>query len=148
MVRAEYRPYLLLSPALVSLAFLLLAPIVFIFVYSFWLRQANGLDVPAFQFGNWQSVLGDPFYWMGLRETFDNITGYTLGYYSHATTHTSDFTRIFHPQAEWCLEPGMVFHMYVSAAGASFSETVLVTEKGAERLTRTPRRLLAGGAEP
>jgi Xaa-Pro dipeptidase len=37
----------------------------------------------------------------------------------------------------------MVFHMYVSAAGASFSETVLVTETGPERLTRTPRRLLS-----
>ncbi len=75
MVRAEYRPYLLLSPALLSLAFLLLAPIIFIFVYSFWLRQANGLDVPAFQFSNWRSVLGDSFYWMGLRETFVEIFG-------------------------------------------------------------------------
>jgi Xaa-Pro dipeptidase len=36
----------------------------------------------------------------------------------------------------------MVFHMYVSAAGASFSETVLVTPDGPEILTRTPRRLL------
>ena len=61
MVKAEHRPFLLLSPALISLALLLLAPIVFIFVYSFWLRQANGQDVPAFQFGTWQSVLGDPF---------------------------------------------------------------------------------------
>ena len=34
-----------------------------------------------------------------LREDFLNITGYTLGFYSHATTHTSDFTRIFHPKA-------------------------------------------------
>lgn len=83
----------------------------------------------------------------GLRNDFDNITGYTLGHYSHATTHTSDFTRIFHPKADWILEPGMVFHMYVSAAGVSFSETVLVTDAAAERLTRTPRTLLQGGAE-
>jgi Xaa-Pro dipeptidase len=80
----------------------------------------------------------------GLRRRFDNITGYTLGLYSHATPYTSDFTRIFHPGAEWRLEPGMVFHMYVSASGASFSETVLVTDSAAERLTQTPRRLLAG----
>ncbi|HLI11851.1 MAG TPA: Xaa-Pro peptidase family protein [Alphaproteobacteria bacterium] len=78
----------------------------------------------------------------GLRESFDNITGYTLGFYSHATPRTSDFTRIFHPRARWRIEPGMVFHMYVSAAGASFSETVLVTEMGAERLTRLPRTLI------
>ncbi|MFE1598960.1 M24 family metallopeptidase [Methylobacterium sp. ID0610] len=81
----------------------------------------------------------------GLRERFDNITGYTLGFYSHATTHTSDFTRIFHPEAAWRLEPGMVFHIYASAAGVSFSETVLVTESGPEILTRTPRTLLSAG---
>ena len=35
----------------------------------------------------------------------------------------------------------MVFHMYASAQGASFSETVLVTERGSERLTTLPREL-------
>jgi len=70
MVRAEYRPFILLSPALISLALLLVAPIIFIVVYSFWLRQANGQDIPAFQFGNWIEVLGDSFYWRGLQETF------------------------------------------------------------------------------
>jgi spermidine/putrescine transport system permease protein len=70
VVKAEYRPFLLLSPALVSLAFLLVAPIIFIFVYSFWLRAANGQDMPAFQFGNWTTVLGDTFYWRALGETF------------------------------------------------------------------------------
>ncbi|MCC7045284.1 MAG: aminopeptidase P family protein [Alphaproteobacteria bacterium] len=78
----------------------------------------------------------------GLRDSYDNITGYTLGLYSHATPRTSDFTRIFHPGATWKIEAGMVFHMYVSAAGASFSETVLVNRTGAERLTRTPRELI------
>lgn len=78
----------------------------------------------------------------GLRESYDNFTGYTLGYYG--ATHpprTSDFTRAFVPTAEWVLEPSMVFHMYTGARGMSFSETVLVTESGAERLTRLERRL-------
>ena len=35
----------------------------------------------------------------------------------------------------------MVFHMYLGASGMTFSETVLVTESGAERLTRLERRL-------
>jgi Xaa-Pro dipeptidase len=78
----------------------------------------------------------------GLRERYDNITGYTLGYYGAVLPpRTSDFTRAFHPAATWVLEPGMVFHMYTSARGLSFSETVLVTEDGAERLTRLERRL-------
>ena len=90
------------------------------------------------------AILRDGVLAHGWRDTFDNITGYTLGYYSHATPHTSDFTRTFHPGATWRLEAGMVFHMYVSAAGASFSETVLVTEARPECLTATPRTLLSG----
>lgn len=78
-----------------------------------------------------------------LREDYDNITGYTLGFYAAAGPRTSDFTRIFHPAADWRLEPDTVFHMYASAAGASFSETVLVTEDGPERLTTLPRQLIA-----
>jgi Xaa-Pro aminopeptidase len=89
------------------------------------------------------AILRDAVIAAKLRKDFLNITGYTLGFYSHATTHTSDFTRIFQPHATWRLEPGMVFHMYVSAAGASFSETVLVTQNGSERLTQTPRKLLS-----
>ncbi len=77
-----------------------------------------------------------------LRTTFDNISGYTLGLYAQAGPRTSDFTRIFHPDAQWRLEPNMVFHMYASARGASWSETVLVTDGGPERLTRLPRTLI------
>jgi Xaa-Pro aminopeptidase len=78
----------------------------------------------------------------GLRTSFDNISGYTLGLYAQAGPRTSDFTRIFHPEAQWRLEPNMVFHMYASARGASWSETVLVTDRGPERLTRLPRTLI------
>ena len=77
----------------------------------------------------------------GLRASFDNISGYTLGLYAQAGPRTSDFTRIFHPDAQWRLEPNMVFHMYASARGASWSETVLITDHGPERLTRLPRAL-------
>jgi Xaa-Pro dipeptidase len=78
----------------------------------------------------------------GLRDSYDNITGYTLGLYAAAGPRTSDFTRIFHPNADWSIEPGMVFHMYASAGGASLSETVLVTEVGPELLTALPRTVL------
>ena len=76
-----------------------------------------------------------------LRDRYENATGYTLGYYAPWSPRTSDFTRLFIPTATWALEPGMVFHMYVSALGLAFSETVLVTDAGAERLTRTERAL-------
>lgn len=83
----------------------------------------------------------------GLRDHYDNITGYTLGFYAAAGPRTSDFTRIFTPDARWRLEPGMVFHMYASAAGASLSETVLVGGDGPEVLTDLPRGILRGGEE-
>ncbi len=87
------------------------------------------------------ALLREPMLREGLRPSFDNISGYTLGYYHPAGPHTSDFTRCFHPTADWRIESGMVFHMYVSAQGVSFSETVLVTADGPERLTQTPRIL-------
>lgn len=78
----------------------------------------------------------------GLRGQYDNTTGYTVGYYGSAhSPRASDFTRIFTPAATWELQPGMVFHMYTTGNGLSFSETVLVTEDGSERLTKLGRQL-------
>ncbi|RLM20320.1 creatininase [Brenneria alni] len=81
----------------------------------------------------------------GLRQDYVSITGYSLGYYSLSTPHTSDFSRVFLPNAEWRLKPGMVFHMYIYAEGLAFSETIAVTEQGHVRLTQTPRRLFIAG---
>jgi Xaa-Pro dipeptidase len=78
-----------------------------------------------------------------LRDSYDNITGYTLGYYSQQPLRSSDFTRVFDATAPWLLEPGMVFHMYTSAKGLAFSETVHVTASGPERLTRIERKLFS-----
>ncbi|EJN08764.1 Xaa-Pro aminopeptidase [Bradyrhizobium sp. YR681] len=77
----------------------------------------------------------------GLRRDYPNITGYALGCYPLHSPRTSDFSRIFLPTADWTLEEGMVFHMYVSADGIAISETVLVTATGHECLTRSPRQV-------
>ncbi|AOO84977.1 M24 family metallopeptidase [Bosea vaviloviae] len=74
-----------------------------------------------------------------LRPSYDNITGYTLGYNSSASQRLSDLHRNFSPKASWPIERDMVFHMYASAGGLAVSETVLVTDGGGERLTQTPR---------
>jgi Xaa-Pro aminopeptidase len=78
-----------------------------------------------------------------LRNSYANITGYTLGYYSNQPLRSSDFTRTFHPDAEWRLEVGMVFHMYASAGGVSLSETIVIDPNGARRLTTAPRSLFS-----
>lgn len=90
------------------------------------------------------AVLRDAVLAAGLRETYDNVTGYTLGLYCR-TPRASDFSHVFLPTSDWPLQADMVFHMYASARGLAISDTVLVTEGGAERLTRTPRQMLGGG---
>lgn len=80
----------------------------------------------------------------GLRPAYDNVTGYTLGLYGR-TPRPSDFSRVFLPSSEWRLEEGMVFHMYVSAGGLGFSETVVLKPGGGRRLTLTSRALLSLG---
>jgi Xaa-Pro dipeptidase len=77
----------------------------------------------------------------GLRDTYDNITGYTLGVAPLVSQHTSDLYRCFTPRSDWMVEEGMVFHMYTSAAGLAMSDSVVVTRTGGERLTKTPRQI-------
>ncbi|MGG7568159.1 ABC transporter permease [Rhodovulum sp. DZ06] len=60
--RDARRPWILLSPALTAIALLLIAPLCFIVVYSFWLRTATGADMAGFHLDNWAEALTDPFY--------------------------------------------------------------------------------------
>lgn len=91
------------------------------------------------------AIVREPLIKNGLRPQYDNITGYTLGFYPASTQRISDFTHIFTPMADWVLQLGMTLHMYTSAAGLALSETVLVTETGVERLTKSERKLFATG---
>ncbi|MEI4472361.1 M24 family metallopeptidase [Frigidibacter sp. MR17.24] len=80
----------------------------------------------------------------GLRDDYTNVTAYTLGLYSR-TPRSSDFSRVFLPDQHWALEKNMVFHVYTTAEGLGFSETVVVTPDGGRRLTQTRRGLLVAG---
>jgi Xaa-Pro aminopeptidase len=92
--------------------------------------------------GEVDRILRDRILAAGLRERFDNVSGYTLGFYgTPRSPRASDFTRCFLPGSSWLLEPGMTFHMYVFAGGLSLSETVLVGEHAPERLTTHERKL-------
>lgn len=61
-LREARQPWLLLSPSLLAVILLLFVPLVFIVVYSFWLRTATGADVAGLHFDNWQEALTDSFY--------------------------------------------------------------------------------------
>lgn len=68
---AARRPWLLLSPALGFITVLVVIPMAFILVYSFYENIDLAVDRPAFQFGNWQELLTDNYYhnaiWKTLR---------------------------------------------------------------------------------
>ena len=76
------------------------------------------------------------------------IYGYSLGL--GFPPDWNDCSALIQRNVNLALEPGMVFHVStslrkVSVGGAAFSETVLVTETGAEVLTRVPRALRVAG---
>jgi spermidine/putrescine transport system permease protein len=60
--REARQPWILLTPALGAITLLLVIPLLFIVVYSFWLRSAVGPDIVGFHLDNWQRTLTDPFY--------------------------------------------------------------------------------------
>ncbi|WP_373089681.1 ABC transporter permease [Sneathiella sp.] len=60
--REARQPWVLLSPSLIAITLLLIVPLLFIIVYSFWLRTSTGADQVGFFMDNWQEALTDPFY--------------------------------------------------------------------------------------
>ena len=57
-----WKPIALLAPAMSAVFLLLVIPVCFIVVYSFWLRAPSGADIPALQFGNYAKFFADSFY--------------------------------------------------------------------------------------
>ena len=62
METKRWKPWALLAPSLSAVFFLLVIPVCFVVVYSFWLRSPYGGDIPAFQFGNYAKFFDDFFY--------------------------------------------------------------------------------------
>ncbi|MFO7749174.1 MAG: ABC transporter permease [Desulfobacteraceae bacterium] len=62
MKEKSWKPWVLLSPSLTAVFLLLVIPVCFVFVYSFWLRAPSGNDIAAFQFGNYAKFFADFFY--------------------------------------------------------------------------------------
>jgi len=62
MKEKSWKPWALLAPSLTGVFLLLVMPVCFVIVYSFWLRAPTGADIPAFQFGNYAKFFEDFFY--------------------------------------------------------------------------------------
>ncbi len=84
------RPWYLLSPALLSIMLMIVVPMCFILVYSFYENIDLAVDRVAFQFGNWRELFSDNYYhnaiwktlWMATTVTvIAAILGYIPAYY-------------------------------------------------------------------
>lgn len=64
------RPWYLLSPALIAITLLVIVPMGFMLVYSFYQNVDLGVDRVAFQFGNWKDLLHDNYYHYAIWKTF------------------------------------------------------------------------------
>jgi len=62
MRKDALKPWTLLAPSLTAVFLLLVVPVCFVVVYSFWLRAPTGADIPAFQWGNYAKFFDDFFY--------------------------------------------------------------------------------------
>ena len=97
---AEFRetapqPWILLSPALIAITLLVIVPMSFILIYSFYINIDLAVDEVAFQFGNWRELLGDSYYHNAIWKTFRlavivtvlaAVLGYIPAYYIANTT--------------------------------------------------------------
>ncbi len=101
--------------------------------------EAIALMQPGENAGRVDRAFREPLVASGLKKDYTNRTGYSLGL--NYRPSAGEFIREFVPGVDWTLEPGMVFHMLMMGAGMGFSETVLITESGPERLTTMERKL-------
>ncbi|MBR9864720.1 MAG: ABC transporter permease [Rhodobacteraceae bacterium] len=81
----DKRPWLLLSPSLLAISLLVVIPMAFILVYSFYENIDLAVDRVAFQFGNWAEVATDGYYrvaiWKTLRlSVIVTVLAAVLGY--------------------------------------------------------------------
>ena len=79
----------------------------------------------------------------GLAERYTNKTFYGVGLLLPPSGGEGPEAS---PAADWVFDANMTFHTYVLARDFGFSETILVTETGCERLTTWPRELIVAGA--
>lgn len=81
----DARPWYLLAPSLLAIFALVVVPMSFILVYSFYENVDLAVDRVAFQFGNWQELLTDGYYrtaiWKTLRlSVIVTVLAAVLGY--------------------------------------------------------------------
>ncbi|KPP81911.1 MAG: spermidine/putrescine transport system permease protein [Rhodobacteraceae bacterium HLUCCO07] len=91
----DKRPMVLLTPAFIAIMALVVIPMSFILVYSFYENVDLAVDRVAFQFGNWEQLFSDNYYHSAIWKTLKisvvvtvlaAVLGYLPAYFIAMTT--------------------------------------------------------------
>jgi len=114
------RPWLLLGPALATIATLMVIPMAIIFMYTFYEYIDVGVDRAAFQFGNWKEFFTDSYYhtaiWRTLR--IAAITTLICAGLGYPAAYFIAYTRYPH---KWLLMLLLILPFWVSFIIRTFS---------------------------
>ena len=120
----DKRPFYLLTPSFVAITGLVVIPMSFILVYSFYENIDLAVDRVAFQFGNWEELFTDSYYHAAIWKTLKisvlvTVMAAVLGY---VPAYFIAMTRFRH---KWLLLLLLILPFWVSFIISSSRLTLL-----------------------
>jgi spermidine/putrescine transport system permease protein len=128
------RPWLLLAPTLTALIFLMIVPIIIMFVYTFYTFKTAGVETPAFNLGNWYDFFTDPYYSSFLLKTgrVSVITALLCAVMGYPPAYFIAMTRFKH---KWLLLLLLIVPFWISFTIRTFSWIHILGEQGIINVT-------------
>jgi spermidine/putrescine transport system permease protein len=133
-VAERRRPWLLLAPTLITLAVLMVIPMIIMFTYSFHVYLGNGRDQPDFYLGNWAEFFTDGYYHYGIWQTariaaITTVMCALMGYPAAYCIAMSRFRR------KWMLLLLLILPFWISFIIRTLSWIHILGEQGAINAT-------------
>jgi spermidine/putrescine transport system permease protein len=124
------RPWLLLSPALVTLILLMVIPTIVMFIYSFYTDLGGGRDKADFNTENWVEFFTDPYYrhWIWQTARISAITTLLCAVMGYPTGYAIAMTRFRH---KWLLLLLLIVPFWISFIIRTLSWIHILGEQGA-----------------
>ncbi|MEA2779291.1 MAG: spermidine/putrescine transport system permease protein [Rhodospirillaceae bacterium] len=124
------RPWLLLSPTLVTLGLLMVIPTIVMFVYSFYTDLGGGRDKADFNLANWAEFFTDSYYHFGIWQTVrvSAITTVLCALMGYPAGYVVAMTRFRH---KWLLLLLLIVPFWISFIIRTLSWIHILGEQGA-----------------
>src|SRR4051794_21355908 len=124
------RPWLLLSPTLVTLGLLMVIPTIVMFAYSFYTDLGGGRDKADFNLANWAEFFADSYYHFGIWQTIrvSAITTVLCALMGYPAGYVVAMTRFRH---KWLLLLLLIVPFWISFIIRTLSWIHILGEQGA-----------------